>query len=87
MEEKHDGLIKRTLKAIKEAKDGESSHAEIAELKRQLRLATDWHPTKKRKTTEYRSRRRKEQKLSRRINRGTLKGQSLQKGKFFTRQA
>lgn len=87
MEEKHDGLVKRILKAIKEARDGEDSREEIAELKRVLRLTTDWHPTKKRTNKEYRLRRRKEQKLSRRSNRGTLKGQTLQKGRFFTRNA
>lgn len=75
-----DHLFSKISKLLQAARDAGAEPAEIAEMRRHFKMTTDWSPTKKRVSPEKRKARRKQQKLSRRANRGTTKGQPNRKG-------
>lgn len=68
---------------IKNAREAGASDKDLAEIRRQFLMMSDFHPTKKTYTKEQRRRKRLTQKASRKHNRGKTKGIKCHKGQKY----
>lgn len=76
-------MFEKLEKLLEKAKEEGASDQDIKDIRRYFKMTTDWNPTRKIPTDEERKRKRRAQKISRRLNRGKMKGQKCHKGQKF----
>lgn len=77
-------LAEKLHQFLEQAKEDGAEDKDLAEIRQQFLMMTDFRPTKKVLTRKQRRTKRIIQRASRRSNRGTYKGRKCHKGQRFS---
>lgn len=76
-------MLSKLRQLLEQAKDAGASDNDLAEIRQQFLMMTDFRPTKKVLTRKQRRTKRLMQRASRKTNWGTFKGRKCHKGQKF----